>query len=139
MQKAGDEDWGVLKTGGPNGFLVVMLLLCWWGRTETSHHWKAAVDEATACLEKMSNRKRPSGTAVASPRKSSRYISLVCCGHHPLITILGLARLFNHPPRLILASSDLRIVYIRTNNFYTPAVSAPRLVYIRAAPSTPAC
>jgi hypothetical protein len=73
MRKAGGEDWGVLKTGGPNGFLVIMLLLCWWGRADASHVWKAAVDEATACLDKMSNGKRPSGTALNSPRKSTRY------------------------------------------------------------------
>jgi hypothetical protein len=48
----------VLHTGGLNGFLVVMLLLCWWGRAETSNAWKCAVEEATACLDKMANGKR---------------------------------------------------------------------------------
>jgi hypothetical protein len=74
MREAGGDHWGILRIGGPNGFLVVMLLLCWWGRMEVSHQWKAAVDEATSALEKMANRKRPSGSALSSPRKSTRFI-----------------------------------------------------------------
>jgi hypothetical protein len=72
MAKTGDG-WGVLRTGSRNGFPVVMLLLCWWGHTKVSTKWKAAVDEVTACLEKMSNRKQPSGDSQASPRKSNRF------------------------------------------------------------------
>ena len=74
MQDSGD-DWGVLRTGGVNGFLVLMLLLCWWGRAAASPQWKKMVDEVTACLDKMSNRKRRSGSDEPSPRKSKRWVS----------------------------------------------------------------
>jgi hypothetical protein len=54
------EDWGVLRTGGINGFLVVMLLLCWWGHVDGSADWKGSVEDAKSCLEKMVHQKWPS-------------------------------------------------------------------------------
>jgi hypothetical protein len=74
MKVDGEDGWGVLRVGGPNGILVVMLLLCWWGREVVTPQWKAAVDDVTACLDKMSNGKRASGAAEPSARKSTRYV-----------------------------------------------------------------
>jgi hypothetical protein len=69
--KVVEGDWGVLHTGGGNRFLVVMLLLCWWGRAETSATWIASVDEAKVYLIKMSSVKRALDTPDADTRKSA--------------------------------------------------------------------
>jgi hypothetical protein len=65
-------DAGVLHTGGYNGFLVVMVLLYWWGKTEGSALWSARVGEAKRCLERMTSLKRPLDMIDSSARKAAR-------------------------------------------------------------------
>ncbi|KAG6827426.1 hypothetical protein H0H92_011848 [Tricholoma furcatifolium] len=73
---AGKEDiWASLRKGGPNGMLVVMTLLVWWGQRlgttsqwqeDSSALWKECVDDVRACLEVMA------GTANVAPLRGHK-------------------------------------------------------------------
>ncbi|KAG6827998.1 hypothetical protein H0H92_009727 [Tricholoma furcatifolium] len=70
-----EDMWASLRKGGPNGMLIVMTLLVWWGQRlgitsqwqeDSSVLWKECVDDVRACLEVMV------GTANVAPLRAHK-------------------------------------------------------------------
>lgn len=57
--EAGDRDpWANLRKGGPNGLVVVILLLSWWGQhvipgTDTAKQWYDTTSDVQRVLQTM--------------------------------------------------------------------------------------
>lgn len=69
QMKANSVEKDKMKVGGINGFLSVMLLLCWWGREvvamSTPSGWADSVQNVLGHLERMLS--RPIKRKLASP------------------------------------------------------------------------
>ncbi|KAJ7509962.1 hypothetical protein B0H11DRAFT_1701782, partial [Mycena galericulata] len=55
------EDWGGLVAPGPNGLLSVVAALYWWGCTEKSKGWEAAVADTLWVMQGLQNAVRQGG------------------------------------------------------------------------------
>ena len=79
MQAGADEDpWANLRKGGPNGFIVVILLLSWWGQhavpssdTATLKLWHDTLADVQRVIETMAvtSLKRATPDDILNPRK----------------------------------------------------------------------
>ncbi|KAG6810165.1 hypothetical protein H0H92_013029 [Tricholoma furcatifolium] len=80
---AGDgasDPWALLRKGGPNGLVAVLMLLNWWGlalgidtHADARSFWERTVGDVTMCLEKIASTpaagKRKRGSAASHPSK----------------------------------------------------------------------
>ena len=74
--EADGDPWANIRKGGPNGLVVVILLLSWWGQraisgTETEKQWRDTTADVQRVLQAMVvvSSKRPAPHEVLAPSK----------------------------------------------------------------------
>jgi hypothetical protein len=81
QHKCGDGD-AAMYVGGPNGFVIVMLLMTWWGwaaiTAEAKAKWGVSVASVTSTLDNIlgKGKRKASATSNVAAPKAKRYASL---------------------------------------------------------------
>jgi hypothetical protein len=59
------DDVDIILRGGSNGFVLVLILLGWWGRLDTSAEWKVALGDVQASLTALA-KKTPAPSMITT-------------------------------------------------------------------------